>query len=310
MRAAVLVLFFAPALVGHPGIHHDIERVSAAIEGAPKDVRLLVERGYYLRLDGKLEASLEDLNRAVRLDPSFRDAYAHRGMTYSAMGRSQEAEQDLSRFLSDGGRTAAVFAERAHIRARDGRIQDAIRDFDSALRLDVDVDLVMERGRLLESIDRTDEAAEGYRTALSQLGGAVVLRDALVELEIRRGRYDAAVDQINEQMKVTPVKTELLLRRAEILELAGRKAEAHRDRERALHEADRVLNRRASGLHLISRAKALAALGRIDEACTELRLAVAKAPRFKEGLELLTKLEGTKPHTVKSEGSGESFDVR
>lgn len=298
------------ALIAHPGLHHDIERATAALEKSPENPSLLVERGFYYRLDGNLDASLKDLNRAVEIAPDSKDAYAHRGLALSMMGRKKEAESDIDKFISLGGATAAVYSERARIRAADGRLDEAIKDFNTAISLDVDVDLVLERGRLLESLGRSEAAAEGYRSAIRALGGAIVLREALIRVEVGRGNFDLALAQIDAQLEVSPVKTEGLLQRAEVLEMAGHDNEAKKDRESALAEAQRVLAKRPSSIHLLSRAKALASLGRRDEAIRDLQLAVSKAPRFAEGKKFLEELESISPKTARAEGSGESVNVR
>ena len=76
-----------------------------------------------------------------------------------------------------------------------------------------------------------------------------------------------------------------------MLEAAGRAVEADLALSQALTEANKVIEKRATGLHLFSRAKVYAALGRTDQAMQDLEAVLLKSPRFSEALELLEQLE-------------------
>jgi tetratricopeptide (TPR) repeat protein len=75
-----------------------------------------------------------------------------------------------------------------------------------------------------------------------------------------------------------------------VLAAAGRTTEAQADREAALREADAAIERTGSGMNLYSRAKAQAALGRIEDAKHDLLLVLEKSPRFVEAREMLADL--------------------
>ena len=79
--------------------------------------------------------------------------------------------------------------------------------------------------------------------------------------------------------------------RADVLAASRQPPKARFELERALAEANRILAKRPTGMHLFSRARVYVAMGRLDAAKRDLRLAVRKAPRFAEANELLRKLE-------------------
>lgn len=280
----------APAF-GHPGIHHDIERVTAALASQPDNVALLIERGYYERLAGQFAASLADLDRAEKLAPTNTDIAAQRGQTLAAMDRSSDAERELTRFIDSGRSSAAVLADRARIRAKSARPEEAIADYSAALALGPDVEIYLERAAVEESQGRLSRAAAGLREGIDQLGGAIVLRERLVDVEVQRKQYDAALRVIDDQIAVSPVKTTWYLKRGDVLAAAGREAEAKADRQRALSEANRVLETRPTAVHLLSRARANLALGHISQALADARLAEKKAPKLAEARELVAQIE-------------------
>lgn len=293
-RWVILTVFIVSGMtelaVAHPGAHHDIEVVTEKLKANPDDVRLIVQRGFLYRLEDDLASSLQDLDRAIELAPNDPAAGMHRGLTLSAMGRDEEAERELTR-VAEAASSSVVYSERGRIRERAGRAKAAIADFTTALSMDPDVELYLERGRLQESLGLLDEAADGYRDGLHELGPAVVLVEASVNVNIKRERFDIALALIDEQMASVPVRTEWYLRRARVLELSGRVPEAAADREKALADADRVLQLRAVATHLLSRARALIALGRMEEAKKDLQLALQKSPKYRDAQELLKSIE-------------------
>jgi tetratricopeptide (TPR) repeat protein len=103
--------------LAHPGLHHDIERVTQAIELDPANADLLIQRSHYYRLDGQPELALLDLDKAQILQPSRRDIAAHKGLALATMGRDEEAIHELSRFLDSGPGSAVAFADRARLRS-------------------------------------------------------------------------------------------------------------------------------------------------------------------------------------------------
>lgn len=285
----VLVALAATAAAAHPGLHHDIEGATAAIQKEPGRADLFVNRAFLFRLDEELDAALADLDHARELDLTNLRVAAERGMTLSALGRDKEADVELTRFVSRGG-TAPTFAERAKVRERLGRKREAVADLASAIALRPDIEFYVARGALQESLGDLAGAAEGYRDGRVKLGDAVALDLALIRVETGRKRYASALELIEAQLGRAPVKTDWYLRRAEVLAAAGRTKEAQADREAALREADAAIDRTGSGMNLYSRAKVQVALGRIEGAKHDLQLVLEKSPRFVEAREMLAEL--------------------
>ena len=214
-------------------------------------------------------------------------------MTLAALGRDAEAEPELTQYIEQGPPSSVALAQRARLRARADRSAAALEDYTASLRIEPDVDLFLERGGLQEKEGLWTEASKGYREALAKVGGASNLRLALVRTELAAGRPAEALQVIDDAMARLPIKTEWLLRKADVLEAMGRQDAARTQREAALAEAERVLGERATGIHLVSRAKALLALGRPESASIDLEAALAKSPQFTEARDLLAGIQST-----------------
>jgi len=293
-RLSVFAAFVVGAarsdVLAHPGPHEEIERLDALIAAEPQRGDLYIERAFQFRLAGQHEVALADLDSAERLAPQDPAIWIHRGLTLAEMQRDVEAHAALSRYLEASAGNTIALAERGRLRERLGRSAEALADYTAALAIQPEVTLYLLRGALHEKLGDLDAAAAGYREGLVQLGDAITIRQALIGVEIKRKDYAAAIALVNAALESAPNRTPWLMRRAEILELAGHAAEAESSRLEALAEIDRLLARRPTAIHLVSRAEIYRALGRPDDARRDVELALNKAPHYRAAQELQSQL--------------------
>lgn len=297
MNRAIIILTFASAAAltegarAHPGPHHDIERLTKLLAKEPGRVDLLMDRARAYRFDGQAAQALKDLDRAASLNAEPSMIALERGLSLADLGRDSEAEIELTRHLHGPNPKASAYAQRAALRERDRRPDEAIGDYTAALALAADVEWYLRRGRLQESLGRLDDATAGYREGLARCGGAVAIRLEFLRLEMARAHFETATLLIDEALAQAEIKTEWYLRRAEVQAAAGRVEEAMRDRDRALGEADRAVARRPTALRLMARAKVLLEMGCADKAAADLQAALRKAPALIEAAQLLKDIE-------------------
>jgi len=309
LNCVAIVLGTSRFAVAHPGLHHDIERVTRQLPANPDGADLLLNRGHLYRLDSQLDKAILDLDRARSAAPDDRDIARERGLTLSALRRDVEAEAELRRSIRPGESSSIAHAELGRICARNGRTESAIAEYSASLENQPDVDIYLERAQHQESIGRLNAAAAGLSSGLRALGGAVALRDALIRIETARGRFDAAIALVDEVLASVSVKTDWYLKRGDVWKQAGDQEAARADYERALAEANRVLGRRTAALHLYSRARVYLALGQKPDAVRDLQTALSKSPRFPDAKALLIKLESaTKASSVSNDSSIERQD--
>ncbi|MCA9249970.1 MAG: hypothetical protein R3E58_00080 [Phycisphaerae bacterium] len=288
----VLVLGLPLSLWAHPGAHHDIERVSRLIEAEPERAELWVERAHHRRLAGEYDAALEDLNQAERLAPGNWDVSAHRGLTLARMGKGQEAEIELTRFLEHTSGTAAAFVERARIRHASGRVEAGISDLTASLELSRDIGVYLQRGAWQESLERWDDAANGYQEALEFFGSLGSLQRAQIRVELARGNRDKALSIVDSAIATARSKVPWLLQRAAVLDAMEKFDEARRERLAALDEINRILQKKITAIQLVLRAEVYIALNQAADARRDLELVLKNSPNYYPAQELLSKLDG------------------
>ena len=288
-------MVFVETAASHPGVAPEIDEITHELEKNPTSVELLIRRGQLYRSNNDLLNSLHDFERAAQVEPGNSEVLFQRGLTLAALGRDVEAELALDQFLLFSGegaeKRAIAMAERAHIRARTGRTDLALTDYTSAIQILPVVELYQVRGHLQESQGKLTEAAAGYREGLSRLPHAILLKKSLIRVEIARQQFTQALLLIDEELARASVKTEWYLRRGEVLAAMGQPDAARVAREQALAAVNQTMTKRVTAIHRLSRAKVLLVLDRLDEAKSDLQMALQMAPNLSEARELLQKLE-------------------
>lgn len=105
-----------------------------ALTLAPDDPALAVDRALALGAMDRFAEALEDLDRAVALDPSHAEAWMLRGAAKRQLGRLGDAERDVARALSLAPDNAEALLERGALRRAKGNVGGARADWERAVR--------------------------------------------------------------------------------------------------------------------------------------------------------------------------------
>lgn len=289
--AFLLVCALPSAALAHDPVDRDIAALTARLAAAPADVGLLLARADLYRRAGRSRAALDDLLMVEALEPGSVRMLVARARVHADLGHEDEAEASLDRAL-EAGLDREALGLRATLRERAGRLDGALEDHDAALSIGDSLESRLGRGRVLSRLGRTGEAIAHYRASLPAMGGAVLLRVALVEELARAARYDEALAEIDAAARGARMPARWLLRRGEVLDAAGRTGEARAAREDALAALEARLRRRSAPALELERARALLALGRRADAEAALVRLRHHAPSLGEAEVLLRELRG------------------
>jgi tetratricopeptide (TPR) repeat protein len=215
----------------HEGLHEQILAMTAKIKRDPKNASLYLQRGELHRLHREWTRAAADYDRAARLQPDLTIVDLARGKMLFEAGRLQRAKLTLDRFLSHQPRHYEGLLTRARVLAKIGSRSDAIKDFSQVLALaessTPDPELYLERAQVTAGDEvRIAEALSGLDEGIKRLGPLVTLQLAAVDLELRRQNYDGALSRLDLIAAQSERKETWLVRRGEILKLAGRDEEA------------------------------------------------------------------------------------
>jgi len=252
--------------------------------------------GRILAAEGKHEEAVQAIQRALTLFPEWGAAQYSLALSLRALGRREEAEQALQRHVQYGTRwpgvtdrvlssvsdlrndSAARF-RRARKLADDGDLSGAIAEFEAVLVEDKSQALA--HSSLVKLYGRTgnwSKAEEHYRAAVALGSGLAELHyDYGVLLGLQQ-KWDEAQEAYRRAIAINPVYPEAHNNLGQILE-------RNRQFEAALGEyRSAVLDRPTFRLARLNVGRMLIALGRLDEAISELQKITqprdAEAPRY------------------------------
>ena len=233
VRLMAALILLATVASAHEGLHGQIAEVTARIKRAPLDATLYLRRGELYRLHQDWRRAAADYDRAERLQPALAVVDLARGKMLFEAGRLQGAMRALDSFLLNQPKHVEALVTRARVLVKLGRRIEAERDFATAINLTAtpQPELYIERARALadgpdSDMGDTIEALRGLDEGLSKLGPLVTLQLYAIDLELRRRNYDSALARLQTVAAQSPRKETWLVRRGEILLLAGRKKEA------------------------------------------------------------------------------------
>jgi len=288
---ALVVLIAAPSARADAPLEEQRFALERRIADAPWDLSLRLRLVDLETRLGSLRRALEDVRIAEVAFPRESRLPVLEAEILLLSERPAEAEAILDSIIAGPGRHRHAYRVRGRAREALSDRVGAAEDYGAALLLGPDVEIYLARGRLLEGLRRWEDGLQNYRQGLRETG-ATPIRRALITIQTRMGRLDAAIAHVDVLVSQAQVATRFLVLRASLLERQGRSAEARRDRELALAQAEALYARRPSPLALMERGRARLALGQRAAAREDLERASRQAPQLFEARDLLSRLAG------------------
>ncbi len=229
-------LIFGLALVcvvpglAHDDPHESIERITLQIEQDPYNAELYLRRGELHRQSSHFDAALADFDYVATLSPDDETIHFHRGRLLFEAGEFPEAWLALDRFLTSHPSHARGFMVRGRLLRKLGLPLEAAQDYARALSLTPNPTPVMfvEHAQALAEAGGpwVEMAIQSLDDWNQKLGPLILLQSLAIDLEVEGQQYDAALVRIDQVLTEMSRKEKWLVRRGEVLEMAGRKEEA------------------------------------------------------------------------------------
>ena len=229
---AIVISLLLPIRVGlaHESLRRNIIAVTQEIDRAPYDASLHLRRGELYRLHRDWERAQADFERAAELDRGLAVVDLYVGRLLLEEGRPEPALTLLTRYLEIEPESAPARVARARTWTALGRPLDAAADYSLALARHRSPELYLERAAVLAAggTEFLARAREGLEQAIAALGPVPAIEHRLIELELETGDIDSALRRVDGAVARSRSAVPWLVRRAEILEEAGRCDEAVR----------------------------------------------------------------------------------
>jgi tetratricopeptide (TPR) repeat protein len=230
--SGILSVIRPTPVLAHADLDERIAAVTKEIAHNPQDAALYLKRGELHRFHGEWKAAAADYDRAARLDPQLAMVDLARGSMLLAAGQPRAAWTALGRFLAKQPHHAEALATRARAFVQLKQYRAAVGDFTQAIAFHSapTPELYVERAQALaaQGDAQLDEAIRGLDDGMERLGPLVTLQLLVIDLELRRKGYDAALRRLAQVAAQSERKEKWLARRGEILVWAGRSEEAQK----------------------------------------------------------------------------------
>lgn len=225
------VVSFPQQVSAHGDLHERISELSVQIKADGKNAAIVYfERGELYRQHGDWTLALRDFNAAEKRSSKIVPINFARGRTLFAAERFYEAKVALDKYIAIAPTHAEALAMRAQTLAKLGNHADAVDDFTRAINnfAAPDLDCFLQRADSLIALGQSRVALAGLEEGMQKFGPVISFQLRAIELEIALKNYPSALSRLDSIIVQSPRKETWLARRGEILEQAGRRAEAEK----------------------------------------------------------------------------------
>ena len=215
-------------VLAHGDLHPRIEALTREIATNSSNAALYFERGELHRVHREWTNALADYDQAQKLNPTLIRVDFCRGRLWLEAEDPKAAIAPLNRYLAFVTNDSTGYATRARARAQLGDHRNAANDFTRAVALTPtgSPEFYVERAEALNAAGSRDEAVRGLDEGIARMGPLVTLELLAIDIETQLKRYDSALKRVDTVMTRLQRKESWLVRRAEILKLAGRAEES------------------------------------------------------------------------------------
>jgi tetratricopeptide (TPR) repeat protein len=260
----------------HGDLHEQIEVVTRELLAAPLDGALYFRRAELRRAHEEWVEAVNDYDEAESLAVDPHAVRLGRAKALQGWRRPAQARTELDWLIERAPNHVEALVTRARVRVALTDHVGAAGDFSRAIEASaaVEPEYYLERAAALRAAEppQLEEALRGLDQGMVRLGPLVTLTLAALEIEVERRDYDAALRRIDRTLLAVKRREQWLYRRAEILEKAGRKAEARASCDEA-SEAIKALP---------PRLRFLPATATLEQEINRLRLKLHASPRTNE----------------------------
>lgn len=216
----------------HPDIDSQLSALDRRGSEVACDAAMEMRRGELLQSRAAWAEALAAYDRAAECAPGSDDADIHRAALHVAAKQPASALPYLERVLRHNAADSRARLLRAQAFAGAGRFAAAADDFEKVLPQlpQPQPEHFVQRARAQIAAGRDARAIDGLEEGLNRLGPIPLLLRLRVDLQVGRNDFRGALQTL-ERSRALPNQETWSLRRGEVLEAAGRRAEATREYE-------------------------------------------------------------------------------
>lgn len=203
-------------LVAHPGSGHDRQAAEDLLEVEPERVDLQVERALAHWRMGQAEEAFSIVDEFKDQPDWPEEGVWLEGVLLLHRGDFVQAEERLRAYVENKGPRLSARSALADAVREQKRWEEAGMLYAAARSLTRDPDDAIQAARMAARAGEHELAVERIDTAIHELGAAVSLRVARVEILEGAGRYGLAVEELDTLLEMAPHHSGWIKHKAEL----------------------------------------------------------------------------------------------
>ncbi len=233
----------APSAQAHPSHDDYLQVLTEQIAEQPSDPLLYIRRADLKREHGDTMGAMADLDRAANIDPTLALVDLARAQAYLAIGDAGLAHFHLQRSLRAHPENAKALLAYARTLVRLGSFDEAADYYQRAIEQlkTATPDHYLEWAGAWQSAQQPRRALKAIDTGLQRLGSLTSLQSLAIDIAVGEGWFDEALERLTVLSNASSRKSKWLLRKGEVLEAAGRTADALSTYQQARNQLDKAL---------------------------------------------------------------------
>ncbi len=200
-----------------------IADLDQAVKAKPQDAELRLRHGLWQAAAGETDAAIDDYTTALKLEPDFPAALLSRSQSLSdrddnAKGDLDKAIGDLTTLIGRFKDSAELIMNRGYIYSRDHRYDEAAGDFTEVLRLrPKSSGALRARAGIYAELKQFDQAAEDYDRAIALEPDLPISYIARGNFRSQLGQDAEAIADFDRAIELYPSAAEAYSGRAYVL---------------------------------------------------------------------------------------------
>lgn len=207
--------------------------------GKMDDLDMHCVRGRLLEKRRDWEGAIAEFRRALAVDPEFTVILGEIALVELRLGRLDDAFRDADLCVAGNRDLSMPFGTRAIVRMTRGQYEDAILDYETAIRIDPAVAVFRSQcGMALSRVSRTEEAERRFREALEIDPKSPDAHMGLGQILADRGEHEEAFELLDWAVEHAPPEApDIWAARAGLRMKTGDRNGAIEDYSKALEQA-------------------------------------------------------------------------
>ena len=207
----------------------DINRHTLQIKLHPKDPDAYISRGKNFTYKKQYRLAIDDFSKAIELDPGRAVVYNNRAVCYGSINDRDNALRDYDRSLKIE-LDPVILNNRGVLFAQMRKYEAALNDYGKAIELKPDyISPYFNRAKVYEALNKTDEAKKDYGWVVKLPVTTLIDLNHRGGARVVLGQYGQAVQDLTRSIGMDPFDASVYAARAKAYEALGETEKAKAD---------------------------------------------------------------------------------